>query len=287
MRHVQLDHVEACFNAEPRSGHELPCDLFDVLFRRFRRNLTDSFDIRQRRGGNQRPIALQATDSPFSPIPTALILFAPSGQAAGRSSPASAHGRSARSVARRRAVVRSTVPVQPGVMRPGGDTQVISVKTSPAPPVAREPRCTRCQSSGTPSRAQYCAIGDTTTRFTNCRSRRRNGRNIGGGAFDARSRAFSEAMLHLSDELRIAELQILMADALTARQQAVRELERLQMRVTRYVLEPLHPIARCALQLERLQLAFLLIALQRGADLASARNLATERNGVLHRQLGP
>ena len=29
--------------------------------------------------------------------------------------------------------------VQPSVMRACGDTQVISVKTSPAPPVAREP----------------------------------------------------------------------------------------------------------------------------------------------------
>ena len=43
------------------------------------------------------------------------------------------------------------IPVQPGEMRPSGDTQVISVKTSPAPPVAREPRCTRCQSPGMPS----------------------------------------------------------------------------------------------------------------------------------------
>src|SRR5437660_9822622 len=40
---------------------------------------------------------------------------------------------------------------------------VISVKTSPAPPMALAPRCTRCQSSGVPSTAQYWHIGDTTT----------------------------------------------------------------------------------------------------------------------------
>ena len=31
------------------------------------------------------------------------------------------------------------MPVQPGLIRPSGETQVISVKTSPAPPSARSP----------------------------------------------------------------------------------------------------------------------------------------------------
>ena len=34
-------------------------------------------------------------------------------------------------------------PGQPGVMRASGETQVISVMTRPAPPIARAPRCTR------------------------------------------------------------------------------------------------------------------------------------------------
>ena len=38
------------------------------------------------------------------------------------------------------------MPAQPGVIRPSGVTQVISVKTSPAPPCARAPRCTRWKS---------------------------------------------------------------------------------------------------------------------------------------------
>ena len=60
-------------------------------------------------------------------------------------------------------------------MRPSGDTQVISVITSPAPPTARLPTWTRCHSSGIPSTAEYCAIGDTTTRLASLRSRSLNG----------------------------------------------------------------------------------------------------------------
>ena len=51
-------------------------------------------------------------------------------------------------------------PGQPGVIRPSGDTHVISVITRPAPPSAFEPRWTRWNSSGTPSVAQYMSIGE-------------------------------------------------------------------------------------------------------------------------------
>src|SRR5205814_10494164 len=73
------------------------------------------------------------------------------------------------------------MPVHPGEIRPSRETSVISVKTRPAPPMARAPRWTRCQSLGVPSTAQYWHIGDTTTRFTSSRSRNRNGGNRGGG----------------------------------------------------------------------------------------------------------
>jgi len=73
------------------------------------------------------------------------------------------------------------MPVQPGLMRPSRLTSVISVMTSPAPPTARLPRCTRCQSPGVPSSAEYWHIGDTTTRLASTSERRRNGVNIGGG----------------------------------------------------------------------------------------------------------
>src|SRR2546425_2667577 len=73
------------------------------------------------------------------------------------------------------------MPVHPGEMRPSRETSVISENTRAAPPIALAPRCTRCQSLGVPSSAQYWHIGDTTTRFASSRSRSRNGVNSGGG----------------------------------------------------------------------------------------------------------
>ena len=57
------------------------------------------------------------------------------------------------------------MPASQGVMRPSGETLAASVKTSPAPPTARLPRCTRCQSFGTPSCAEYWHMGETKTRL--------------------------------------------------------------------------------------------------------------------------
>ena len=57
------------------------------------------------------------------------------------------------------------MPVSAGEMRPSADTAVASAMTAPAPPTARLPRCTRCQSLGTPSIAEYWHIGATTMRL--------------------------------------------------------------------------------------------------------------------------
>src|SRR4051794_38072799 len=69
-------------------------------------------------------------------------------------------------------------PVSSGEIRPSGVTTVASVKTRPAPPRAKEPRCTRCQSFGTPSTAEYWHIGATHTRLRTVTSRRVIGVNI-------------------------------------------------------------------------------------------------------------
>src|SRR5207253_2690642 len=74
------------------------------------------------------------------------------------------------------------MPVQPGLIRPSRLTSVISVITSPAPPIARLPRWTRCQSFGVPSSAEYWHMGEQTTRLASTSSRSRKGVNIGGGA---------------------------------------------------------------------------------------------------------
>ena len=52
-----------------------------------------------------------------------------------------------------------------GEMRPSGVTAVASVITRPAPPRRGEPRCTRCQSSGTPSTRGVLAHGRPATRL--------------------------------------------------------------------------------------------------------------------------
>src|SRR5688572_15555128 len=65
-------------------------------------------------------------------------------------------------------------------MRASGDTHVISVNTSAAPPSARAPRCTRWKSLGMPSTALYMSIGDTTIRLLRVRLRRRYEVNMGG-----------------------------------------------------------------------------------------------------------
>jgi hypothetical protein len=68
---------------------------------------------------------------------------------------------------------------------------------------------------------------------------------------------FASRARHVADEAGVAQLEIVVTDALTAGEQAVRELQRLEIRVTRDVLEPLHAVARRALQLQRFELALL------------------------------
>ena len=60
-------------------------------------------------------------------------------------------------------------------MRPSGETAAASVMTSPAPPMARAPRWTRCQSFARPSSAEYWHMGETPTRFGIVTERRERG----------------------------------------------------------------------------------------------------------------
>ena len=52
------------------------------------------------------------------------------------------------------------MPLSSGLIRPSGLTALASTMTSPAPPTARLPRWTRCQSVGSPSRLEYWHMGD-------------------------------------------------------------------------------------------------------------------------------
>src|SRR5687768_8484707 len=57
------------------------------------------------------------------------------------------------------------MPRSAGEIRPSAVTAAASVITSPAPPTARLPRCTRCQSLAKPSTLEYSHIGETAMRL--------------------------------------------------------------------------------------------------------------------------
>ncbi len=56
-------------------------------------------------------------------------------------------------------------PVQPGVIRPSRVTAVASAIDAPRPPSAKRAWWAKCQSFGTPSKARYWHIGETTIRL--------------------------------------------------------------------------------------------------------------------------
>src|SRR5205814_3397768 len=60
-----------------------------------------------------------------------------------------------------------------------GVAAAASVITSPAPPCARQPRCTRCQSFANPSSDEYSHIGETPMRFGNTTDRSLKGEKRG------------------------------------------------------------------------------------------------------------
>ena len=110
-------------------------------------------------------------------------------------------------------------------------------------------------------RPNTCAIGETTTRFSSVRSRRRNGANIGGRDV-AGLLAVACSWNHLSapsSQRRSRSAQILVADALRAGEQRISELHRIEVEVALEGLEPFGRVARRVLQLEHLGAPLLLI----------------------------
>ena len=62
-------------------------------------------------------------------------------------------------------------------IRPSGTTPVASTIIKPVPPVAKAPKCTRCQSPTKPLTAEYWHMGDTQARFSKVTERRVKGSN--------------------------------------------------------------------------------------------------------------
>ncbi len=181
-------------------------------------------------------------------------------------------------------------------MRASGDTQVISGKTSAAPPMARAPRWTRWKSSGKPSVAEYIAMGETMMRLRSVRSRTLNGVNIGGGTapFGAGSTpgALGEPALVAFQPDLVAQAQVFVADALRARQHRIHELlglKRVGIALADH-LEPLHGVARRILDARDIDAPHFLIGAEHGRDaglvVADEVELAGQFDGVVDRQLG-
>src|SRR5215210_5956924 len=97
------------------------------------------------------------------------------------------------------------------------------------------------------------SMGATTTRLTRVTSRRVKGVNSAG----------REPPLDTAEVLRIAQAQILVADALTACEERVGKLLGIQFDVTAHVLEPLHRVARGVLQPQRFSDPFGLVGGER------------------------
>ena len=141
------------------------------------------------------------------------------------------------------------MPVQPGEIRPSRVTHVISVKTKPAPPSAREPRCTRWKSlRHAVDRAVHVhgrndnAVAQHHAAQTNRREHRRDGR------------IRREPSLDSLDVGSIAQPKVFVTDPLAAGEQAVGELFRRKVCVAGDVLEPLGRVARRVLQFEYFEL---------------------------------
>src|SRR5688572_376299 len=71
----------------------------------------------------------------------------------------------------------SQIPASPGVIRPSGETAVASAITKAAPPAARAPRWTRCQSVARPSSDEYMHMGETPMRLRSVTDLSVNGSN--------------------------------------------------------------------------------------------------------------
>ncbi len=175
------------------------------------------------------------------------------------------------------------MPVHPGVMRASGATHVISVITSPAPPIARVPRCDQMKLAGRSvvgrihvHRRDDHAIDDRHAAQRERREHGRQGRNGFASSQDAgASRPRGKPPLDALEIAGIAQPEALVAHALAPRQQRVGELLRLHRDVALDVLEPLRRIARGVLQPQRLGHALVLIRGERvrraGRPAASSR----------------
>jgi hypothetical protein len=218
VRAVQFQPVEAGRGARARGGDELRRDRVHVGARHGARRLV----LRRRRAMREAAISGQLPSASGSsiclPSPAGSSPWGRRGRAAGRSASPCMHEVDDAFPGRLLRVVPQAG--QPGVMRPVGATQVISVITSAAPPSARAPRCTRWKS---PARRRGLYMRhrrdhDAVLQRQAAQRERREHRAASGGT--ATPRALREPALVAFEPGAVAQAQVLVADALAAREHA-------------------------------------------------------------------
>ena len=137
-------------------------------------------------------------------------------------------------------------------------------------------RWTKWKSLGVPSTAEYIAIGETVMRFSSLHvaqlERREHRRR--GLVRTCRRSPLPEPALDRLEPFAVAQAQVLVADALAAREQRISELQRLEVEIAIERLEPFGRVARAVLELQHFEVPLGLIFVERGFE-ARPRRLST------------
>ena len=283
VRAVQLEQIEAAAQPHLRGAHELLLHALHVVARHRARRLIP-LAVRDRRGAEQRPVAVG--ERLVGLLPAALRRAFRSG------------------VAELQRDLRGRVGVnEVDDARPGRDV-LLAVHPRAARRDARVGRDARHLGehqarAALSARAQVDEIevvrqavdaavhrhrrdDDAVRQLELAQPQRREHRRHRLRRAGARR----EPRLDVGDVRSVAQPQVVVREALAAREQAVRELLGLEARVARDVLEPLGAVARRVLQAQHLDAAFGLVLLERPRQLGIAAQRAGQADRVLERELG-
>ncbi len=175
MSHVQLDNLKPRCHRPPRRRRKLPGYHVDIANRHLPRRLI-SRSKRDRARRDRLPSPVRTIHRlPTKPRKIGARLPPRMSQLNRRNAPLftdkfgdAPNPSACRSV---------QMPLSSGEIRPSNEMAVASTQTIAAPPTARLPRCTKCQSVGIPSSLLYWHIGETKMRFLNVSSRSCRGEN--------------------------------------------------------------------------------------------------------------
>ena len=233
VRHVELEHVEARRLGHLRGADELVADQVHVGAGHLPRHLAVR-EVRERRRREERPVPLR--ERLVDPLPQRRVEPLRPAWASWRAIRAPVC-RWTKSTMRRQASTCSGlyIPVQPGLIRPSRLTSVISAMTSPAPPsrAAAEVHEVPVVRRAVLGRVlAHRRDDDPVRQHEVAQPERREHRRRGGparrGTPLCRAASLGEPAVDRRDEAGVAHLEVLVGDAEAPREEAERELERLE-----------------------------------------------------------